>query len=190
MNKLPDFDIRPDGEISKEFLRKGILTFLQAIEYVKNLRYGRNSNKDDLKIIFAENRGTCSTKHALLKQLAAENDFNNIQLLIGIFRMNTTNTPKVANTLSKANLMYIPEAHCYLKYDGILFDFTLQNSSPENFANDLLFETEIAPGEISEFKIRIHKRFLERWLFENKDIPYTQEQLWEIRELCIGDLSG
>lgn len=100
MNELPNFDIKPDGEISKEFLKRNILTFHQATEYIRNLSYGRNSNKDDLKTIFTDNKGTCSTKHAILKQLANENNFDNIKLILGIFKMGTDYTPKLANTLT------------------------------------------------------------------------------------------
>src|SRR5690606_7655926 len=118
MNQLPNFDIKSDREISTEFLRRNILTFHQATEYIQNLSYGRNLNKDNLKTIFTHNKGTCSTKHAILKQLANENNFNSFKLTLGIFKMSADNTPKVANTLTKHNLEYIPEAHNYLKYEN------------------------------------------------------------------------
>lgn len=189
MNKLPNFDIRPNGEISNEFLKRNVLTFLQATEYIQNLNYGRNSNKDDLKTIFTDDKGTCSTKHAVLKQLANENDFDTIKLTLGIFKMSADNTPKVGNTLSKNNLKYIPEAHNYLKYENEVFDFTKQNSSSADFINDLLFETEIQPNEINQSKIQIHKNFLINWLHKNNNINYTLDELWKIREQCIQDLS-
>lgn len=190
MNKLPNFDIEPIGEISKEFLKRNILTFHQATKYIQNLSYGRNPNKDDLKTIFTDNKGTCSTKHAVLKQLANENGFDGIKLTLGIFKMSEENTPKVGNTLSKKHLKYIPEAHNYLKYENDFFDFTNRNSLPVNFMNDLLFETEIQPNEINQPKTQIHKNFLINWLNENNDINYSLDELWEIREQCIQDLSN
>lgn len=189
MNQIPNFDIKSDREISKEFLKRNILTFHQATEFIQNLKYGRNSNKDDLKTIFTDNKGTCSTKHAVLKQLANENEFDNIKLIIGIFKMNAQNTPKVGSTLSKNNLKYIPEAHNYLKYGNDIFDFTKPNSLLEDFINDLIFETEIQPTEINQHKIKIHKNFLISWINENYETKYSLDELWKIREQCIQDLS-
>lgn len=189
MNNLPNFNIKPKGEISQEFLKRNILKFHHATEFIQNLNYGRNSDKDDLKTVFIDNKGTCSTKHAILKQLANENDFDSIKLTLGIFKMSAGNTPKVGNTLSDNNLIYIPEAHNYLKYKNEIFDFTKQNSSSNDFVSDLLFETEIQPNEINQSKIQIHKAFLINWLNENNDINYSLEELWKIREQCIQDLS-
>lgn len=59
--------------------------------------------------------------------------------------MNGTNTPQVANTLTKHNLKYIPEAHTYLKYQDQYFDFTKNGSSPSDFVGYLKFEKEILP---------------------------------------------
>jgi hypothetical protein len=189
MNKLPNFDIKSDAKISREFLKRNILTFHQATKYIQNLDYGRNENKDDLSTVFTDNKGTCSTKHALLKQLADENAFTHIKLVLGIFKMSAASTPKIGNTLSKNNLKYIPEAHNYLKYGNIIFDFTKQNSSSADFIDDLLFETEIQPNEISQHKIQMHKTFLTNWLNENNNINYSLDELWKIREQCIQDLS-
>lgn len=189
MSQIPNFDIQSDGEISKEFLKRNILTFHQATVYIQNLDYGRNPNKDDLKTIFTDNKGTCSTKHAILKQLADEHDFDSIELKLGIFKMSAANTPKIGRILLEKNLKYIPEAHNYLKYGNDIFDYTKQNSTPADFVNDLIFETAIRPNEINQPKIQMHKNFLVNWLNENQEITYSIEELWAIREQCIQNLS-
>lgn len=189
MKKLPDFEICANGEISNIFLSKHIRTFEQAMVFIRNLSYGRNANKDDLTTVFSDNKGTCSTKHAVLKQLADENGFRDIKLMLGIFKMNGKNTPRVAETLSQNNLEYIPEAHNYLKFKDEMLDFTRKNSSPNDFADDLLFEIEIKPNEINLHKNQIHKDFLGNWLSQNRDINYSLEALWKIRESCINALS-
>lgn len=186
---LPDFDITSKGEISTAFVSRDLSTFYQAISFIKNLNYGRNANNDDLKTVFTDNKGTCSTKHALLKELATENGIEEIRLMLGIFKMSGTNTPKVLGTLSKHGLSYVPEAHIYLRYDTAIFDFTNPASSPADFADDLLYETEIRPDEITAPKVKAHKTFLAQWLEENKDIGYSLDELWNIRERCISDLS-
>ncbi|WP_293917554.1 MULTISPECIES: hypothetical protein [unclassified Sphingobacterium] len=91
--------------------------------------------------------------------------------------------------MSEKHIEYIPEAHTYLKYEDHYFDFTKRNSSPGDFVNDLLFETEIQPTEINQHKIQIHKSFLRNWLNENKDVNYSLDELWQIREQCIHALS-
>ncbi|MBA5793786.1 hypothetical protein H1R17_12120 [Flavobacterium sp. xlx-214] len=189
MNKLPNFNIETKGEISLEFLKRNMLTFHQAITYIQKLPYGRNADKDNLSTVFIDNKGTCSTKHALLKQVADENNFNEMQLILGIFRMNAQNTFKIAKTLKEYNLEYIPEAHNYLKYKGKIFDFTRMNSSATDFATDLVYEIDIKPSEINQTKIQIHKNFLIDWLNENPNITYSLNEIWSIREQCIKDLS-
>lgn len=189
MNEFPNFKIGSKGEISEEFLKKSILTYDDASKYIQNLPYGRNLDKDNLKIVFTDNKGTCSTKHAVLKQLADENNNTDVKLILGIFKMNFTNTPKISKTLKKYNLDYIPEAHNYLKYGNTVFDFTGISNSASNFIDDLIYEIEIEPSEINQVKIQIHKNFLIDWLKENPAINYSIEELWTIREQCIQDLS-
>ena len=107
MNKLPDFNIKPGDAISREFLSHNIQSFHEAVEFIRNLRYGRNADKNDLKTVFADNKGTCSTKHALLKKLADEHNIPGIRLMLGIFKMDGRNTPPVAGTLNINGLAYI-----------------------------------------------------------------------------------
>lgn len=70
-----------------------------------------------------------------------------------------------------------------------ILDFTKNNSSENDFINDLLEEIEIQPHQINQFKIEFHKNYLKNWLSENSDIPYSLNELWKIRELCIQPLS-
>jgi len=40
---VPDRTLQPDGPISQLFLSEGVATYLQAVEKVHQLPYGRNS---------------------------------------------------------------------------------------------------------------------------------------------------
>ena len=184
MNTLFNFDIQPKGVISEAFLHIGIYTFQAATAYICDLPYGRNANKADLLSFFADGKGTCSTKHA-----AEENDYTDLQLILGIFKMNGQNTPLVGGTLAQYQLHYIPEAHTYLKYKNQRFDFTRTGASPADFQSDLLVEYEIQADEIGAYKVRVHQEFMTQWLQANKDIPYAITEIWAIREQCIQDLS-
>jgi len=185
MVTVPDFNIAPLGEISNAFLKLNIKSFKKATEYVAHLRYARNTNKNNPLCLFEEQCGTCSSKHALLKALAMEHDFHEIKLMLGIFKMNGINTPSVKSVLDQNQLAYLPEAHCYLKYEGQIFDFTKKNSNPNDFIDDLLEEIEILPHQITDVKVSYHQHFLAQWLSQNNSIPFHLEELWAIREKCI-----
>jgi len=184
-----NFNINSDEEISRLFKQNHCSDFFSASEFVRNLPYRRNLNKDNLATVFTENCGTCSTKHALLKKLAGENNQPDFKLILGIFRMNGENTPKIKSVLKNYDLEYIPEAHNYLKFKNQILDFTKKNSSENDFINDLLEEIEIEPHQINQFKIKFHRNYLKNWLAENPQIPFSLEELWKIREECIKALS-
>lgn len=189
MINQPDFDIKSMGQISKEFTDRNIVTFNQTSLFIRQLAYGRNADKNNLATVFTDNCGTCSTKHALLKRLADENEFEKVKLIVGLFKMNKKNTPQVSSTLQKYNLEYIPEAHCYLKFEDKIIDLTKLNSKPTDFLDELIEEIEILPEQITDFKVNYHKNYLASWLDKNKQINLSLNELWEIREECIQKLS-
>ncbi len=184
-----NFKIHSNSEISQLFLKNHCSDFHSASEFVRNLPYRRNLNKDNLNTVFIDECGTCSTKHALLKTLAEDNNQPDFKLILGIFRMNGNNTPKIKPVLEAYNVDCIPEAHNYLKFNNQILDFTKKHSSEIDFIDDLLEETEIQPHQISQFKIEFHKNYLRKWLAENPRIQYPLEELWKIREQCIEALS-
>ena len=190
MTNQPDFEIKSTERISKEFVERNILTFNQAVLFVKQLTYGRNEDKNNLASVFADNCGTCSTKHALLKRLADENNFEKVKLIVGLFKMNEKNTPEISATLLQNKLEYIPEAHCYLKFEDQILDLTKINSKPTDFLDDLIEEIEISPEQITDYKVQYHKNYLITWLDNNKQINLSLKDIWKIREQCIQDLAN
>lgn len=187
---LPDFEIKENGKISKEFISKNILSFSKAAEFITHLPYGRNADKNNLLTVFTDGCGTCGTKHALLKALAEENDFKDLQLILGMVKMNAENTPEVRSTLEKNKLDYIPEAHNYLKYKNHILDHTKPNFRSTKDPTNILKEIEIMPNQISDFKVDYHKKYLQNWLNNNSHIQLTLNELWIIREQCIKDLAN
>lgn len=172
------------GPVSKAFQNLGIQTFQQASDWVKELPYRRNKNKNNGLAIFDELSGTCSTKHALLKRLADENGSSELRLMLGIFTMNAKNTPAVKAILKKYDLEYIPEAHNYLRAYNYILDCTGIGVNETKFELDILIETEISPDQITEFKVQYHRDYLNLWIEENQ-ISYALDELWSIREECI-----
>ncbi len=180
-----NFLIAATGEISRNFLSRSVLDFQMATEWIKKLPYGRNADKKNLTTLFTDGRGTCSTKHAVLKELAIENGFPQIKLMLGLFKMSRHNTPAVAKILIDEHLEYIPEAHNYLKIDNSIIDCTFPHSSESTFVHDLIIEVEINSNQIAEYKINFHKEYLKHWLTTQPDISLSLDQLWLIRERCI-----
>jgi NhaP-type Na+/H+ and K+/H+ antiporter len=182
-----NFELNPSGHLSQEFLKKGISNFNDAMNFVKNLPYGRNQNREDFSLVLKENKGTCSSKHALLKVLADENSRSEVKLMLGIFKMNAKTYPKIQKTLQKNDLEYLPEAHNYLKIENQIFDCTNSKSSEKDFLPYLISEREIEAKEVIEGKIQIHQDFLKKWSAENE---LDFDKIWEVREECIKNLSS
>ena len=72
--------------VSTAFLKLATSDLRAAGQQVCELPYGRNSNPDDPLTVLTEQRGTCSTKHALLRRLAIEQRID-LVLMLGIYEM-------------------------------------------------------------------------------------------------------
>jgi hypothetical protein len=166
---------------------KGIKNWSELIDFTQKLPYGRNENREDLSLVIKENKGTCSSKHSFLKKVADLNNIGNVKLILGMYRMDNLNTPKIGDTILKNGLDYIPEAHCYLKLNNQRIDITNSNSDIENLICDIIEEIEIEPVQVNTFKVDYHKKYLQNWINEN-EIKLNFEEIWEIREQCIKKL--
>lgn len=182
-----NFKITSNKEVSEQFLQRNIHDFFAACEYISQLPYKRNVNKKNLLCIFEDQYGTCSTKHAILRKLALENNHPEVKLILGIFKMDSCYAPKIKKTLESCGLHYIPEAHNYLKIGEQYFDFTMPNSTYSTIEKKIFVEKEIEFDEITDEKIIIHQEFLQNWI-EDHNLRFTLTELWKIREQCIADL--
>lgn len=183
-----NFKIKSEEKVSQEFLKNSIFDFTNACNFIASLPYKRNNDKNNLLGVFDEKAGTCSTKHATLRKLAIENNRSEVKLILGIFKMDAEYNSKIEKTLKKYELVYIPEAHNYLKINNEYFDFTLPNSKYDHLKSKLLEEKEIEFDQINSEKIFLHKRFLENWI--DKNSTYNLDEIWKIREECIKDLQN
>ena len=182
--------LKPAGEISAAFIQAGLLDYREAARFVSRLPYGRNATTSDSLIVMRESRGTCSTKHALLRRLAMEQGID-VSLVIGIYEMQERNTPGVGPILKEYGLASLPEAHCYLRFYGNRIDVTravaAKSSEP---VTRFLHEEDITPEQIGGYKITLHRNFLLRWLAETGTaVGRDIEEIWRIREECIAALS-
>ncbi len=189
---MPDHDLTSAAEVTQAFLDVGVRDLRAAARYLNRLPYGRNASRIDPLAVMREGRGTCGTKHALLKRLAIEQKID-IVLMLGIYEMTERNTPGVGCVLDHYGLACLPEAHCYLRYRGERVDVTRELSEPLAAPiGGFLHQEEIAPEQIGEYKLELHRRFIRDWIAAdfNTAAGRSFEQIWLIRERCIAALSG
>lgn len=174
------------GALSNACVDRGIISFQSLIEWVEQLPYGRNSDRSNYALVLEEERGTCSTKNALIKAVAMENGWKDIKLFLGIFLLSEKTHTGVGRLLKKYQLSAIPEAHTYLKINNAVKDVTGLQTGSESFYDSLELETEILPNQIGDFKVKWHKNFLDTY---QDQTPFSAAELWDIREACIRELT-
>src|SRR5690554_5512419 len=187
MDKLYKYPINSNHELSCQLVKKSITNFEEALSYIQKLPYGRNSDRSDFTLVLKEQKGTCSTKHAFLAEIAKQNNIPNLKLYLGIYKMCEENTQGIDSILSGYNLEYIPEAHCYIKIENKIFDLTRITTNNDSFSFSLLTEEEINPKQIKSYKVNKHQSFLKEWILK-ESIPYNFDTIWKIREACISNL--
>ena len=178
-----------NDELTSLVKAKEINTWAALKKHIKKLPYGRNNDRSNLSLVIKNNKGTCSSKHAILKQIADLNSVPRIKLILCLYKMNSANTPGIGHALIENYLNYIPEAHCYLIDNGEALDLTTADSDISRVENDIIEELEITPKEVNEFKVNYHKDYLMKWMVKER-ISISFEQLWSIREQCIANLSS
>lgn len=157
---FPDGPIPGTGVISQKFTELGIPTFQEACRYVQQLPYGYNSDKDDLLILFKENLGTCTTKHAVIGTLAEEMDIP-IEKNIGIYRMTEKIVTGTDAVLEKYDLPYVPMLHCFLVYDRYRVDLTEGNNNGKNCTiNEFLHTEKVIPNIAGKDEYRLYRKAL------------------------------
>jgi len=182
---FPNKEIELMGHISQKFIENEINTFHEACQWVKNLPYGYNSDKNDPYIIFKENKGTCTTKHAVIGLLAQEIGLP-ISKFLGFYKLNNEIITGIGEILDYYRLEYIPQIHCFLGFKTIFVDLTEGNCSGknkplENF--DLILRVKSNLNESEEEEL--YKIGLDFYIQNNKTFcKYKKEELIEIPKEC------
>ncbi|MBX9578495.1 MAG: hypothetical protein K2W97_08500 [Chthoniobacterales bacterium] len=188
LDELTNHPLSNQGSLSQEFIARGCTDWKEALCYVNKIPYARNSDANNFHLVFDEQCGTCSTKHALLVALAEEQQFP-LQLMMGLMEMTAEKFPVLETVLKKYDLTSVVETHCYLGYQGQRIDVTFPPKATYRVASDFLKEWTITPQEIGDIKIKLHQEEMKLWIAERK-ISYTFEEMWKIREECIDALSS
>lgn len=190
LDVLPDSPLQPGGEVTHQFLAAGVQDFRSAAQHLCQLPYGRTTRRDDCRLVLREGRGTCSTKHALLAELAREQAID-VALTLGVYAMTERNTPGAGPVLEAYGLPYMLEAHCYIRYQGMRVDITRAGHTPSEPIDRFVHEETITPAQTGQYKVDLHQRLVRAWAAESDhSAGYTWEELWRIREACIAALSA
>jgi hypothetical protein len=191
MRSLDPVTLRTAGPITSAFLLMGKKDLRAAGQYIHRLPYARNSRREAPLIVLTAGRGTCSTKHALLRRLAIEQNLD-IALVLGIYEMSEQNTPGVGKVLARHGMSILPEAHCYLRAAGNRIDLTRSlNQPPARPISYFLLEEDIDPIQITDYKATLHKQFLSQWIADQREVAgRSLSEIWSVREECIASLSG
>lgn len=161
LTALPNCPITLAGLISEKFQELGIPDFREACRHVHQLPYGYNSDKNDLMILFKENMGTCTTKHAVIGTLAEELGLP-VTKHVGIYRMTEDLVTGTQAILDKYSLPNVPMLHCFLVHDRFRVDLTEGNNNGKNHAiNDFLFTQEVIPNIPSKDEYMLYRNALQ-----------------------------
>jgi hypothetical protein len=180
---LPDKPISDFGTISKKFLSLGIHTFIDACRYVHRLPYGYNSDPDDLMILFKENKGTCTTKHAVIATLADELDLP-IEKNVGIYAMTEEIVTGTNKILKKYHLPYVPMIHCYLVYGKYRVDLSEGNNNGKNRPiEEFLYSQQVEPNISEKDEYMLYRKALKDNILGKKELEGVElKQLLQARE--------
>ena len=189
VEQLTNRPLSEDGPVTRMFRAAGVEDFGGAAGYILQLPYGRITDRSQFWLVLEEGRGTCTTKHATLAELAREQHID-VQLMLGIYEMTERNTPGVGTVLNRYGLTSIPEAHCYLRYQGQRVDVTGVAAGAEPI-DRFLHEEPITVEQIGAYKNDLHQRFLRDWIARTETLAgRSVDEVWRIREECIAALGA
>ena len=175
-DKLPDAEIKSNGIISKKFLELGITSFKEACMYVHNIEYGYNTNYDDKMIFFKEKKGTCTSKHATIAQLAKELNIP-MSKSVGIYRLTEEIATGTNLILKKYDLLYVPMQHCFLVYKNFRFDLTEGNCNGKNTSiEDFIYTEKVEPFISQKDEYLLYKEVLKKYVLPTKEMEGISER--------------
>lgn len=186
---LPNAPLLAAGPVSRAFKRAGCHSCQSAAVALLDLPYGRNTDPSALLAVLEEGRGTCSTKHALLKRLIDEQEVQGVELRTAIYEMTEANTPGIGAVLAQYALDSIPEAHCFLVIQGQRLDVTRRLPPGAEPITAFLAEEVITPEQTTAYKREFHRRYLAGRLEQGAYPGHSLDSLWAIREQCIAALA-
>jgi hypothetical protein len=167
---FPDKIIVEAGPIARAFLNMGIKDFHNACRYVHELPYGHNSNRDDSMILFKENMGNCTTKHAVIGTLSAELNLAIVKN-IGIYAMTEEIVTGTEQILVKYDLPYVPMIHCFLVYQDNYVDLSDGNQNGKNRSiENFLYTAKVAVNISGKDEYLLYRKVLKDKILSRQEL--------------------
>ena len=185
---LPPSLLRGDGPIGSTFVQRQIFTYRAAADVIWSLPYARNSDgPGKYKRVLIEERGTCSSKHALLAALAREEGLA-VQLFLGFYELNGINAPGSAKTLRHYGLDAVPESHCWLQHDNHFIDVSwpadaIQQRDLATKRRNYFWQQVIQPEDVDAKRDELHRLVIKEWAAK-KGLAFSVEQILAILVEC------
>ena len=177
---LPDAEITEAGPFCRAYLAEGLTTFHDAAEWTKNRPYGYNDDKENPMVLFAEGRGTCTTKHGAIASCARELGLDVVKSL-GIYPMDGALVTGIQSLLDDYGMDFVPATHCFLRSGPYRVDLTEGNCNGKNHPIDsYLHIRDIPPFPTAEEEKAIYSDFLRGYL-----ISRGEAEVCEILDRCI-----
>ncbi len=185
-DKLPDAEITNTGPFSEKFLSLGIKTYKEACMYIHNLKYGYNSNYEDRMILFKEQMGSCTMKHATAAALAQELGIP-IHKNIMVYKFTEDITTGAGEINRKYNIPYTPLTHCFLTYKDMKFDLTEGNKNgKKKHLDEYIAYEQVEPFISHNDEYKLFKRILKETILPSEEMKGVKEiSLLKAREESI-----
>ena len=182
---LPDVVLQASDPITAQFLQRGITTFHDACQWVKDLPYGSNASPEDSMILFEEGHGTCTTKHGAIARLAQAHDLP-IHKNLGFYQLNDSIVTGVNAILAPHGLEFIPEIHCFLVYQNYRIDLTEGNCNGKNKTiEDYDYVVQVQPDLTRSQHHDYYRDYLQRYCSRYPQLALLDEaKVFELLEEC------
>jgi hypothetical protein len=123
---LPSAPIEPGcGPVGEEFLARGVTTLRAAAVWLHVAPYGMN-DADGPLAVFRDGYGTCETKHIAAVTLARELGVA-LEWIWGLYGLDDSVMDGAGAVLGKAGIPFVPNIHCFVRFDGRYVDLTEGN---------------------------------------------------------------
>ena len=143
------------GPVSAALAAEGNADLVEAGRWLQALPYGPNEHHDPLACI-REGHGTCTTKHAAFVTCAIELGAD-VQLLWGIYRLDTSISGEIAPLLDEAGLPFVPSIHCFVRIGASRFlDLTEGNCNGKD--RQITDYIEVVPASVGDDEGPVRRR--------------------------------
>ena len=186
MHLLPDFPITRPGRLSDHFREQQMTTFYEVVKYLESLPYDRLNDPRNYASVLTRGRGTFTARHAILVQLANEQQIAHLTLALCVYDLAGRQWTEVGSVLRRHGLDSLPEVCGCIRHEQGFYSLEETTMAKQGIVSAV----EIAPLQIGNFKRRYHSNYLANWIaLENMGSTWSVAALWAVRNECLEALA-